>query len=98
MITHLTLAFLLSALASAQTDPTRDPARPLASNDAFSPAETAARMVVPPGFTVQLISGEPDVVQPIAYTLDDRGRLWVLENSNYPECPGKPKDRVLVLE
>ncbi len=91
---NFTLSILLSALASAQSDP----ARPLASNEAFSPAETAARMVVPPGFSVQVIAGEPDVVQPIAYTIDDRGRLWVLENTNYPESPGKPKDRIIVLE
>ena len=26
------------------------------------------------------------------------GRLWVLENTNYPDSPGKPKDRILVLE
>ncbi len=30
--------------------------------------------------------------------MDDRGRLWVLENTNYPNCPGEPKDRILILE
>ena len=94
MKTQFTLAFVLSLLASAQSDP----ARPIASNEAFNPAETASRMVVPEGFSVQVIAGEPDVVQPIAYAIDDRGRLWVLENTNYPESPGKPKDRILVLE
>ncbi|MEO5916246.1 MAG: PVC-type heme-binding CxxCH protein [Luteolibacter sp.] len=98
MKAQIVLALVLSALGSAQSDPTRDPARPLAANDALDPAGTASQMVVPPGFRVEVIAGEPDIVQPIAYTLDDRGRLWVLENSNYPESPGKPKDRILVLE
>lgn len=98
MKTHAALAFLLTALASAESDPTRDPARPLAANDAFDAATTTARMQVPPGFRVELIASEPKIVQPIAYTLDDRGRLWVLENTNYPNCPGEAKDRILVLE
>ena len=36
-------------------------------------------MTVPPGFQVILFAGEPDVVQPIAMAIDDRGRLWVAE-------------------
>lgn len=55
-------------------------------------------MKVPPGFRVELIAGEPDIVQPIAYTFDDRGRIWLLENTNYPNSPGEPKDRIIVLE
>ena len=92
------LALLIAALASAESDPTRDPARPLAANEAFTPKVTASRMVVPEGFRIEVIASEPDIVQPIAYTLDDRGRLWVLENTNYPNCPGVAKDRIVVLE
>ncbi|OYV07381.1 MAG: dehydrogenase [Verrucomicrobiales bacterium VVV1] len=92
------LALLIAALASAKSDPTRDPARPLAANEAFAPKVTASRMVVPDGFRIEVITSEPDIVQPIAYTLDDRGRLWVLENTNYPNCPGEAKDRIVVLE
>ena len=95
---HLALALSLAAAVAAQDDPTRDPNRPLAANQALDPAATAAQMVVPAGFRVEIIAGEPDVVQPIAYTIDDRGRLWVLENTNYPVSPGVPKDRILVLE
>jgi putative membrane-bound dehydrogenase-like protein len=75
-----------------------DPARPIAENNAYSPAETASRMIVPPGVKVQVIAAEPDLVQPIAYTIDDRGRLWVLENTNYPHSPGEAKDQILVFE
>ena len=41
-------------------------------------------MTVPPGFKVTLFAGEPDVVQPIAMAIDDRGRLWVAEAYSYP--------------
>src|SRR5881628_3397561 len=92
----LLLLALVSALAD--DDPRNDPRRPVAKTTALAPAETAAQMKVPPGFRVELIAGEPQIVQPIAYTIDDRGRLWVVENTNYPDCPGKPKDRVLVFE
>ena len=32
-------------------------------------------MTVPKGFTVRLAAAEPDVVRPIGFALDDRGRL-----------------------
>ena len=64
-------------------------------------AEAAARMKLPPGFKVTLFAGEPDVVQPIAFTFDDRGRMWVVECLMYPKWSqdGKGgKDRVVILE
>ncbi len=49
------------------------------------PPEKAAQvMTVPEGFEVKLFAGEPDVVQPIAMCLDDRGRVWVVEGMTYP--------------
>ena len=55
---------------------------------------------MPKGFTVTLVAGEPDVVQPIAFTIDDRGRLWVAEAYTYPvRAPeGQGKDRILIFE
>ncbi len=64
-------------------------------------ADAAAKMKLPPGFKVQLFAGEPDVVQPIAFTFDDRGRMWVVECMMYPKWSqdGKGgKDRVIILE
>jgi putative membrane-bound dehydrogenase-like protein len=65
------------------------------------PERTAALMQVPDGFHVTLFAGEPDVVKPIAMTLDDRGRLWVVESHSYPKWirDGKPgHDRILIFE
>ena len=83
-----------------------DPVRPNApSSDRYahsglSPEEAAKAMTLPPGFRSTLFAGEPDVVQPIAFTIDDRGRLWVAEAYSYPNkvAPGDAKDRVLIFE
>ncbi len=63
-------------------------------------AEVAGRLTLPEGFTATLFAGEPDVVQPIAFTIDPRGRLWVAECYSYPEWSrdGKGRDRILIFE
>lgn len=62
------------------------------------PAEAARTMVMPPGFNVMLFAGEPDVVQPVSFCLDGRGRLWVAEAINYPERTNGPNDRIVIFE
>ncbi len=63
-------------------------------------AEAAGKFTVPKGFNVTLFAGEPAVVQPIAFTFDDRGRMWVVECLSYPQwrADGKGSDRVVILE
>lgn len=64
----------------------------------LTPAEAARSMVVPEGFKVTLFAAEPDVKQPIAFCLDDRGRLWVAEANNYPvKRPDSTGDRIVIL-
>jgi putative membrane-bound dehydrogenase-like protein len=64
------------------------------------PEKAAAAMTVPEGFEVKLFASEPDVHQPIAMCLDDRGRLWIAEAYSYPvRRPDKEaKDRILIFE
>lgn len=64
------------------------------------PEEAANAIILPPGFKATLFAGEPDVKQPIAFALDDRGRLWVAEAYTYPNrAPeGQGRDRILVFE
>jgi putative membrane-bound dehydrogenase-like protein len=66
----------------------------------LKPAEAAKAMTVPEGFRVKLVAGEPDVRQPIAFCLDDRGRLWVAEAYSYPKRRDDKdaKDRILIFE
>lgn len=67
-------------------------------SELLTPQEAAEKMSAPEGFEVTLFAGEPDVAQPIAFTIDDRGRLWVVECVSYPEWSDKPQDRVIILE
>lgn len=76
------------------------PKKAVAMNSGLSPQEAAAAMTVPAGFKVQLSAGEPLVHQPIAFTIDPRGRLWVAEAYTYPNRAkdGEGKDKIIILE
>ncbi len=89
--TVLSLLFVTATLPAADPKPAE---RPVPAKEA------AARMTVPDGFRVTLFAGEPDVVQPIAMTFDDRGRLWVVECLSYPKWrdDGTGHDRVVIFE
>ena len=68
-------------------------------NEPYSPQEAIRRMSVPEGFTVELVASEPDIVNPIAMTFDDRGRIWITESVEYPrKSAGVGRDRVKILE
>lgn len=72
-----------------------------ASTPALAPSEATKKFTVPDGFEMRIFAAEPDVVNPVAMTWDERGRLWVVELYEYPlgAAPGtKPRDQVKVLE
>jgi putative membrane-bound dehydrogenase-like protein len=72
------------------------------------PAEKAAQVAtVPAGYELKVFAAEPDIINPIAFCMDDRARIWVVEGMTYPQRaktePGAPewlggKDRILVFE
>src|SRR6476469_8948491 len=67
----------------------------------LTPAESLKRMKVADGFEIKLFAAEPMVTNPIAFTIDERGRVWVVESFEYPSRtpPGKmPRDRIVILE
>jgi putative membrane-bound dehydrogenase-like protein len=69
--------------------PDRPKVEPLPPADTYKfaglkPEDAAKAMTVPPGFSVTLFAGEPDIHQPIAFCFDHRGRLWVVEAYTYP--------------
>jgi putative membrane-bound dehydrogenase-like protein len=55
---------------------------PLPANG-LAPAAAVGKMQLPPGFQVTVFAAEPDLVQPIAFCIDERGRVWVAENLDY---------------
>ncbi|MCA9057401.1 MAG: DUF1080 domain-containing protein [Planctomycetaceae bacterium] len=61
--------------------------------------DTIAQMAVPSGFSVDVVAAEPDLHQPMAFTFDAKGRLWVVEGYCYPQrrSEGEGLDRVLIF-
>ena len=90
------LSYMLSFSSAAAAAAAADTPAPVPT------AQAAGRMTVPDGFKVQLFAGEPDVVQPIAFTWDDRGRMWVAECRSYPNWARDDKqpgtDSIVILE
>lgn len=74
------------------------PDRPIQSG--MTGEEAAAYMTPAEGFQVQLAAAEPLVHQPVAFTLDDKGRIWVAEAYTYPNrAPeGQGLDKIIILE
>jgi putative membrane-bound dehydrogenase-like protein len=69
-------------------------------NAGLSGIDAAKAMTPPKGFKITLAAAEPDIVRPISFTLDARGRLWVVEGQTYPipAKEGEGKDRILIFE
>jgi putative membrane-bound dehydrogenase-like protein len=84
----------------ASNEPARAPTSIVESSEPLPPEEAARQMRLPEGFHAILFAGEPDVVQPISFDIDPRGRLWVVECRSYPVFKGGPKasDRILIFE
>ncbi len=100
-VLFLSLAIGVSGLA-AQTNSFSAPVDTEKSTQAFlAPKDAARKIELLPGFKATLFAGEPDVRQPIAFTTDDRGRLWVAENYTYSDngrFDSKLRDRIVIFE
>ncbi|MCE9564757.1 MAG: c-type cytochrome [Planctomycetes bacterium] len=63
------------------------------------PAEKAAKgAILHDGFRMEVFAAEPQVTQPISFTIDARGRIWVVEALNYGAWQPTGKDRIVILE
>lgn len=60
----------------------------------YKPGEAAARMTVAEGLEARLFASEPLVLQPVAMTFDERGRLWVIQYLQYPNPAGLKRVKV----
>jgi putative membrane-bound dehydrogenase-like protein len=70
-----------------------------APNPPRGAAEAAGAMTVPPGFQVEVVAAEPDIVNPVAMTFDERGRIWITESLEYPRRQAGPgRDRIKIIE
>lgn len=67
----------------------------------LSPAQSMQQVSIAPGFQVELFASEPDIVNPIDMTWDERGRLWIVETVDYPNEFDPERigdDRIKILE
>lgn len=84
--------------------PVTDSMQPLVADEypfaGLSAEEAAKAMKVPEGFSVMPCASEPDVKQPIAMAIDDRGRVWIAEAYEYPirSKAEKGRDRIIIFE
>jgi len=66
-----------------------------------SPKAALATFDVAPGYRIELVASEPNVVDPVDMKIDENGRIWVVEMRDYPfdERDGhEPEGRVRVLD
>ena len=99
LLVPLVLCFAAPA-AHAQREHGFDNSKP-SGQPYLSPEESVKRLKVPPGWEVKVFAAEPDVINPVAFTVDERGRLWVVECFEYPRRTlkgKKPRDRIKILE
>ncbi len=67
----------------------------------IEPAESARHMVVPAGFEAKPFAAEPEIAKPICMAWDHRGRLWIVESTDYPNvktADSRGKDRIKICE
>ncbi|MBA2117648.1 PVC-type heme-binding CxxCH protein [Bremerella alba] len=91
---------VFSAIEAAENDQEFVPRRQQGiPGPPLSPADAISKMTVPSGFSVEAVAAEPDIVNPVAMTFDEKGRIWVTESFEYPRLsPGPGRDRIKVLE
>jgi putative membrane-bound dehydrogenase-like protein len=80
----LTLFLSISALAITSSLAQNRGKQHKSSDTPFlTPKEAVAKMSIPEGFDVSIYTSEPHIGEPIAFTFDAKGRVWVVENYNY---------------
>lgn len=70
--------------------------------EALSPEESMKLIQNPVDFELKLFASEPDIVNPIAMSWDEKGRLWVIETTDYPndfkDRPEEGNDKIIICE
>ena len=76
-------------------------AKPLTLQKPFSVKGSMERTQVPADMKLVLFASEPDIMKPIAFAWDNRGRLWVAQTSDYPHGVSKDgagNDKIIICE
>lgn len=100
-VTRLPLLTLLSAAVLCAQEPYKKPVSVGEPPPDHSPAAELASFQVLEGFEVNLYADETDgIANALVIRWDEKGRLWCLQTSAYPQpAPGEPADdKVIILE
>jgi putative membrane-bound dehydrogenase-like protein len=87
-------------LTAAEVAKLQPPPADLVPFAGLSPQDACDKATLPPGFKMKVFAGEPDIVQPIAFCLDHKGRVWVAEGLCYPHrrADKDANDQILCFE
>src|SRR6266513_1092655 len=91
------LVWVVWAANALAADPFAENVRP---TEALMPEQEQKSFHLPPGFEIQLVAAEPDILKPMNMAFDAQGRLWVTVTREYPfpVPPGKPaRDQIKIL-
>lgn len=98
----LTTCLLLSCCApigvAQEDDPFRSQVRP---TKPLTPAEQQKTFQLPPGFQIELVAADPEILKPMNLAFDVRGRLWVSMSQEYPYAAPEerqPQDCIKIFE
>ncbi|MDO1512166.1 plastocyanin/azurin family copper-binding protein [Maribacter confluentis] len=88
---NLSLLWVLGVLFFVSCAEEKQPPPPLTYTgenprvqDPLSPEDSQKHIQLPEGFTAELFAAEPNIINPIAFTWDEKGRLWVVQSKDYP--------------
>ena len=54
--------------------------------------KVAAAVKVMPGLKAELFASEPMMANPLAFCIDEKGRVWISESFRYGSTPERPAD------
>src|SRR5687768_8348447 len=91
------IAVLVVVSVSLAAEPTVKP-EDLPRVPPTEPRDAVGKFSVRPGFHVELVAAEPNVVDPIALCFDENGRMFVCEMIDYSERREEKLGRIRMLE
>ena len=92
------IAFLLGASLAKAVPPELDPKKDLPRFPAVEATNALQTFQLKPGFRLELVAAEPNVIDPIALSFDENGRMFVVEMTDYSERRDERLGRIRVLE
>jgi putative membrane-bound dehydrogenase-like protein len=96
MLVRVSLVLLLS-VAALWAEPEVTPAE-LPRVAATPPEKALSTFKIKPGFKLELAACEPEVVDPVALSFDENGRMYVIEMRDYSERRDERLGHVRLLE